>query len=638
MVLVLGYAALLRTWDLGSLPFWVDEAESAINALTILDHGVPVDHYLGLPIYENTLTRPWPEHPEYEFKDSSYSSKGLAIYHGWLPLYSIAGAYAVAGVEPDRDGANLAVKHSPEEMRRRTVVGRLPGVAFGLAFVVFAFLAARDMYGSDAGWVALLTATLCTSVVDFARQARYYSTTLALTTCCCLMIWLMLRRGRWRDFLIGGVVFALLFHSHMLSFAVACAACALLTPAMFRHERAVPKMLACGAIVALAVFPWAFLSGFFGATSDIPSARKLLVFPHDYLAYPRRRWMFVTLAALTLVWLMVAHRMRDRLPNRLVQPFHQHRTAFFFLAAWATVALLAFLLLMPAASFFYGRLTLMLMGPGLLFGAMMFTAAGRVISRRWAFAIGTGLFLLCLAAFGRVTLWKPAMEPWAYTTYDVVELLRDRSPFRPGTKLYATPNYHLPMTFYTGIPVGNVAAVRKSYLDNYEGELVILEAGPYYDWLTWQEIRAEAARHGYTYTDRELWDLEPRINTRQVREELVGKVAEVYPPLEPAPPYLPPLLERQRQKTRKAVGDWIYGDGNPMLWGHPMDRYSDWWPVFFFRFVEVEQRSGPNLNYAERVRESHATVMPQGWTVFHCPPRRHNSSQFTSGRAERADH
>jgi hypothetical protein len=98
-------------------------------------------------------------------------------------------------------------------------------------------------------------------------------------------------------------------------------------------------------------------------------------------------------------------------------------------------------------------------------------------------------------------------EPWAYTTYDVLELLRDRHPFAPGTKLYATPNYHLPVTFYTGIPVGNDAAVRRSYLDGYEGGLVILEAGPYYDRLTWQEIREEATRHGYGHTYRQLRDL-----------------------------------------------------------------------------------------------------------------------------------
>jgi hypothetical protein len=96
LVFLLAYGLLLRAWDLGGKPFRVDEAESSINALTILRHGVPVGHYLGLPIYENTLTRPWPESDEYEFKDTSYSDSGLAVYHGRVPLYGLAAAYGLA--------------------------------------------------------------------------------------------------------------------------------------------------------------------------------------------------------------------------------------------------------------------------------------------------------------------------------------------------------------------------------------------------------------------------------------------------------------------------------------------------------------------------------------------------------------
>ena len=75
VILLVTMGILLRTWDLGGEPLDRDEAESAINALTILEHGVPTDRYLNLPLFENTLTRPWPENPEYEFKDTSYSDR-----------------------------------------------------------------------------------------------------------------------------------------------------------------------------------------------------------------------------------------------------------------------------------------------------------------------------------------------------------------------------------------------------------------------------------------------------------------------------------------------------------------------------------------------------------------------------------
>src|SRR6185503_9730492 len=100
LAVVLAWATCLRAWNLSAPLFWVDEAESTINALTIVREGLPVNHYMGLPIYENTLVDPWPSNPEYEFKDISYSDRGVAVYHGWLPLYSIAASLRVAGIKP----------------------------------------------------------------------------------------------------------------------------------------------------------------------------------------------------------------------------------------------------------------------------------------------------------------------------------------------------------------------------------------------------------------------------------------------------------------------------------------------------------------------------------------------------------
>src|SRR5687767_13546904 len=125
-VLILGTAFFLRARDLAATPSSGDEAESAINALTIAQHGVPRGDYLGLPIYENVLAEPWPQHPEYEFRDSSYSKRGLVIYHGWLPLYSMWASQRLYGVRPDEVSPDLRVRHSPAEVRRRVVAARAP--------------------------------------------------------------------------------------------------------------------------------------------------------------------------------------------------------------------------------------------------------------------------------------------------------------------------------------------------------------------------------------------------------------------------------------------------------------------------------------------------------------------------------
>jgi len=66
--LIVAAAFAFRLAYIDANPFSVDEAESSINALTILQHGYPTDTYLGLPIYENISTQPWPGNPEYSFR------------------------------------------------------------------------------------------------------------------------------------------------------------------------------------------------------------------------------------------------------------------------------------------------------------------------------------------------------------------------------------------------------------------------------------------------------------------------------------------------------------------------------------------------------------------------------------------
>jgi hypothetical protein len=618
------YGITLRAWGLGSKPFRVDEAESGINALTVLQHGVPVDHYLGQPIFENILTRPWPESAEYEFKDSSYSERGLAVYHGWLPHYMTAASFALAGVKPDDDPTALRVRHSPQEMRRRTVAGRAPAVLFGAAFLAAAFFAARRLYGPDAAWAVLAVGAIFKPAVDFGRQARYYSPTLALAAGCALMIALMVQRGRWRDFLLGAVLFVLLFHTHVLSCFCACAAWALTAPVLARRPRGLAKLSAFAAVVALGALPWAVLTGFLGSASDYPKAFALLSFD-DLWAFLKKLGPFPALAALTLVWLAAAAALRGRLPDRLVRPFADHRGAFLLLAAWAALGLAAFVRLVPAASYFHGRLVLTLMAPALLFGALLVAAAARAVSPRHAPVLAPALLVLALLPTGQVYFRPPSQAPGAPSVFDVVEHLRGLD-LRPGTRVYATPNDHLTLTFYTGIPVQSVAPVRKSFLDRYEGELVILEAGPRYESLTGKEAQQALLAAGRPLPE-DADRLARGLGTRLVREELRGRVARVLPG-GPLPEHSEALFFALRLKTVQALAARLEEEGNPAFKGHLLRDHQDWWPVYYYRFVGPEGRMGRGLNYAGRTRDARAVVLPQQWVLYHCPARKGGGHAF----------
>ncbi|MFY8215704.1 MAG: hypothetical protein ACOVMP_03800 [Chthoniobacterales bacterium] len=106
---------------------WCDEAESSINALSIIGTGVPGWKYVDLPIFENTLTNPWDDSAEYEFRDSTYSNRGVVVYHGWLPIYAIAASQYLFGLRPDVSHDPPRVLHGPDQIDLRTLAPRVPG-------------------------------------------------------------------------------------------------------------------------------------------------------------------------------------------------------------------------------------------------------------------------------------------------------------------------------------------------------------------------------------------------------------------------------------------------------------------------------------------------------------------------------
>ena len=225
-VLVLS-AVVLRGYRLGSPRLGVDEAESALNALTIVADGLPGAYFLGEPLYENTLLRPWPGNPEYEFRDLSYSDRGLAVYHSWLPLYSIAAAFRLAGVSPEAARRGTPPRDASQaEIDHWTVVPRLPALAFSAIFVFAAWGLGRAVHSQQAAWALGIAAATSDFFVSAGRQARYYSATNAGNAVCGLAIWNAWRRGRLFDHALAGLAVGVLFHVHSLSAVAMTALCA----------------------------------------------------------------------------------------------------------------------------------------------------------------------------------------------------------------------------------------------------------------------------------------------------------------------------------------------------------------------------------------------------------------------------
>jgi hypothetical protein len=615
---LIALGTLLRLRGLAEGALFIDEAESSLNALSILEHGYPADSYLGLPMFENTLTEPWPGSAEYEFRDTSYSSRGMAIYHGWLPLYAIAGSFALHGIEPDVATDPPRVQHDDEAIRRRIRAARLPGVAFAALFMLAIFLAGRALYGPDAGLAALALVALAPRCIWLAQQARYYSAGLALGTLAALCAWNVHRRGRWRDWLAAASVLVLLFHTSSLGFAIVLLGSVVLAPGALRRAGALARLAAATGIVALGLVPWMAWSGYLEHFRRVPMARELLEFPSDYLAYLHGRELRTAAGTVLLIAFAVLWRTRRRLPARVASEVERTGPAVLFLTSWIVAAFLGFQALVPAASLSMSRLSHQLVAAPVLLVALGLAAAMRLAWPRAANVAAPALAAMLVLATGGERQERNPEE--ARAVAEVIEHLRALE-LDTDTRIYALPYQHFCLTFYTGLPVQSVAPVRREFLDAHPGALVIVESAHRAPVPRSEDVQQAARGAGVELglDDARRWT--PELHAMLVRDALASRVQRVLPEPPRGPEWLGRAADALAHLPRIGPGYRDYARDNPALFrGSPPLTAAEFWPEFFYRFVDPDGRSGDRVNYAGRMRAADALVLPSRWVVVHCPP------------------
>ncbi len=619
VVLCVFGGAMLRLSFVDRTPLWVDEAESSINALTILDHGYPTDRYLGLPLYENLLLKASPNSEEYEFADSSYSNRGMAIYHAWLPLYSIAASYMLAGIRPDQDnGAAPAAQHGSKDLLRRTVIPRLPSIFFSIIFLVSIYHLGRIISGYDTAWCLLIAAAFHESIVFFGWQARYYSATLAFSALSGLTIGNLINKGRWRDSVATAFALVLLFHTHYLSCLLLAGVLVANLPFVFRHPQWLLKLSLTGAIVALGIVPWLFWTGFFDSATHIPGVWPMLAFPQDFVFWFATRKLFVCLLALALALVLMSARL-SRIPllARVLTTAAANRRAFYFATVWFCIAYIGFLVLIPAASFYPERLSLVVAVPGYLLLALSTTLAARAMSPRFAVLLSPLMVLILLGLRWEVTP-PPSAQP-RHTIGAFLDLVRSVK-FRPGTKLYAWPNDSLTLTYYLGLPVQSIAPVRRSFLSEYSGDIILLQMNGPYATPPLKEVRATAKKSGAELNAEEAQRIGLHIQRYGATQYLASQVADIWPPLEPTGEVVLKLAERYQEETRRKLDE---SQTLPQMRGLPAAPVmGERWLPLFYRFVNPENHLGNQLNYGERIRDAVAIVLPDGAVIYDCRRKR----------------
>jgi hypothetical protein len=619
--------------SLDESPFWVDEAESSINALTIVENGYPTDAYLGIPIYENTLIQPWPGNAEYEFRDLSYSDKHVAVYHGWLPLYAIAGSFALRGITPDEANGARSVKHDLSERKRRTRAARFPAVLFGLLFLAVVFAGGRRLYGRDAAWAGLVVGSIYPYHLAVCRQARYYSAEVTLTTACAVSLWLFVKDCKWKHVYLAAVAFTLLFHTHLLSFFAAGLVCLLVAPLIVRrHEGGVRKLVVFSVLVTAGTLPWIIATGFYGQQGRIPRAWLLLNLPGDFWRYPpvlASSAIGGLIIALLTAWVVV---MKPHVSQRLAAPAQQLGPVLLFLGVWAACGYATFFAFAPTVSFDGSRLNLSYWGPLFLLASVGSAAIARVLLPRHSVVLAPVVLLVIFFATGHRPNFHAMFSGGDWKADAIVLEQLEAMPMDRTTKLYAAPSDHLVLSFYSGLPVQDITPVRKSYLDSYRGDIVYIDRRVSVDTglLTAESVRAAALRDGLRLSPEaaETWSI--LLRTRDYREAMLKSLSRGPPQeIEPVPPFGCQLLDAHH---RKLPSVFTNSSLELVTRGFDISSWSDWRVVLKYRFVGPAARSGTHANYAARLRGADAVILTRADTALYLsrwhPPDANNGIEF----------
>lgn len=604
-------AVALRGYDLGVPLFWVDEAESALNALSILADGVPSDTYLGEPLFENTLVRPWPEHPEFEFRDVSYSDRGLAVYHSWIPLYAIAAAFRLAGVTPAdaRRGPPLRGRDvSAREIAWWTAVPRLPSLVFSALFVIALWRLGRAVHSEGVGFALAFAGASSSFLVFAGRQARYYSAALAAETASGLAIWLAWRRGRVRDHMLAGAFIGVLFHTHSVS-AMAMTAVYLACLPIGRHQpRLAWRLFAAGGTAAALILPWVVWSGLLHHVGHLPPARQYMGLASVLRSVLTTRSPILATTVFGILWLVWARLGLTSLRWR--QPILDTQAALYFASMWLLLTYAVFVAFIPAASFAMFRLQLVVAVPGLVVMALVVAAACRAIHMHAGWAPVLALVALLVVSRQLPPRLAGGEDP------AFVDLIRDVKAWavQDDGRIYASPNDHLIFTYYSGRHVQSYAPVRREWFERADDVVVI--AGRRYDPPPISAVQDLAGRHGVTLDRASAYALSRAAVQVATAEDLVaeGITPQELAPLQPQP-LAAAVVGLVREHTHGAVVATMAGTP---LDGEPFATWEDFRHAFFYWFVDPARRVGDGLNYRTCLTRAQAIVHASGYTLMDC--------------------
>jgi hypothetical protein len=112
------------------------------------------------------------------------------------------------------------------------------------------------------------------------------------------------------------------------------------------------------------------------------------------------------------------------------------------------------------------------------------------------------------------------------------------------------------LSFYTGLPFQSIAPVRKTFLDRYPGDVVLVERGIFY-WdpgaIGPKELETAAAQSGQRLSGEDAEGLSARLRSRDFRQTVVSHVADEPAIPEQVPSFAAAAYLRFQDQSRAAA-------------------------------------------------------------------------------------
>jgi hypothetical protein len=328
----------------------------------------------------------------------------------------------------------------------------------------------------------------------------------------------------------------------------------------------------------------------------------------DALVFILDRPVPLALLGLICVLLVIAKWKPTWLPARISIPLREHGAIYAILAFWLVSAYTLFHVIVPAASFFFERLLLVLWTPFVLLLSLFIADVIHGLRIRLASVVAVICVLGFLGgrdrlAFFEQTILSSKRSAVRYMAEALMEM-----DLAKGTKVYATPSEQLTITYYTGMPVQSVAPVRREFFETYPGPILFIYMQMDADFPEKYDLLEAAAWEGIEPTDANLLQLGFKI-WEVVALRDIAERGIVIPKQDPVPDFLKGYVEKtywQSVQNRELYLRRM--QASPVMRGIPASRLNDLWLGFFYRFVDPASRIGKNLNIIPRL--NNAEIVP----------------------------